>query len=131
MFVPRTQMRRLGYFAMVAIGGALSFSALAADPAAQAKYKSDVAFCKSGQSQQDYATCMREAGAALQQSNLLHTAPTEVLAQNSEQRCDALQGEDQMACQARMEGLGKTEGSVAGGGVIREITIVEPATPNQ
>jgi len=127
MFVSRTQMRRLSYIAMVAIGGALSFSALAADPAARQKYNQDVAFCKSGQSQQDYATCMREAGAALQQSNLLHTAPREVLAQNSEDRCAVQHGDDRVACQARMEGLGKTEGSVAGGGVIREITIVEPA----
>ncbi|HEX4327465.1 MAG TPA: hypothetical protein VH105_11645 [Burkholderiales bacterium] len=129
MSVSRIQKRRLGYLAMVAVGGFLSFSALAADPAARQKYNSDVAFCKSGQSQQDYATCMREAGAALQQSSILHTAPGEVLAQNSEQRCDALQGEDQVACQARMEGLGRTEGSVAGGGVIREITIVETTTP--
>ncbi len=131
MTISRTQTRRLGYFAMVAVGGLLSFSALAADPAARQKYNSDVAFCKSGQSQQDYATCMREAGAALQQSSILHTAPPAVLAQNSEDRCAVQQGEDQVACQARMEGLGKTEGSVAGGGVIREITIVEPATPNQ
>lgn len=125
MFVPRTQMRRLSYIAMVAIGGALSFSALAADPAAQQKYNGDVAFCKSGQSQQDYATCMREAGAAKQQAGELHTAPPAVQAQNTEDRCGVQQGEDRVACQARMEGLGKTEGSVAGGGVIREITIVE------
>ena len=129
MFVPRTQMRRLSYLAMVAIGGALSFSALAADSAAQQKYRQDVAFCKSGQSQQDYPTCMREAGAALQQANELHTAPPAVQAQNAEDRCAVQQGEDKVACQARMEGLGKTEGSVAGGGVIREITIVETVKP--
>jgi len=131
MSVSRIQKRRLGYFAMVAIGGFLSFSALAADPAARQKYNSDVAFCKSGQSQQDYATCMREAGAALQQSSELHTAPPAVQAQNSEDRCGVQQGEDRVACQARMEGLGRTEGSVAGGGVIREITIVETVTPNK
>lgn len=127
MFMPRNQQRRLGYFAMVAIGGFLSFSALAADSGARATYRSDVAFCKSGQSQQDYATCMREAGAALQQRNELHTAPDAVLAQNAEQRCDALQGDEKVACQARIEGMGTTEGSVAGGGLLRELTIVEPA----
>jgi hypothetical protein len=129
MFMPRNQTRRLGYIAMVAIGGFLSFSALAADSGARATYRSDVAFCKSGQSQQDYATCMREAGAALQQNQELHTAPPAVLAQNSEDRCSALQGENKQACEARMEGMGTTEGSVAGGGVLRELTIVEPARP--
>src|SRR3546814_2078968 len=32
----------------------------------QAQYQADVAHCKSGQSNQDQATCMQEAGAALE-----------------------------------------------------------------
>jgi hypothetical protein len=38
-----------------------------------------------------------------------------------------LSGDERLACQARMEGMGTTSGSVAGGGVLREIVIVKPA----
>jgi hypothetical protein len=127
MFVPTTQVRRYGHIAMIAIGGLLSFSALAGESEAQARYRQEAAFCKSGQSQQDYATCMREAGAARQENsrNNLSTASPDTLARNSEDRCGALSGDDRLACQARMEGMGRTTGSVEGGGVLREITIVK------
>jgi len=129
MFVPHHQLRRYSHIAMVALGGFLSFSALAAETEAQARYRQESAFCKSGQSQQDYATCMREAGAALQENrrNNLSTAAPDTLARNSEDRCGALAGEDRLACQARMEGMGTTSGSVQGGGLLREIVIVKPA----
>ena len=43
------------------------------------------------------------------------------------QRCNALTGEDKIACEARIVGYGNTQGSVAGGGVIREVeTVVLP-----
>ena len=39
-----------------------------------------------------------------------------------------LSGEDQAACQARVMGYGSTTGSVAAGGVLREVeTVVLPA----
>jgi hypothetical protein len=129
MFIPRHQLRRYSHIAMVALGGFLSFSALAAESEAQARYRQESAFCKSGQSQQDFATCMREAGAALQENrrnNLSTPAPT-TLARNTEDRCGVLSGDERLACQARMEGMGTTSGSVAGGGVLREIVIVKPA----
>lgn len=117
--------------AIAAIGGLLSVSAFAADRegqlSASAKYQQEVAFCKSGQSQQDMKTCMQEAGAALvenRRGNLTTQAP-QTLAINSEDRCGVLSGDERVACQARMEGLGRTEGSVEGGGIIREITIVK------
>ena len=46
---------------------------------------------------------------------------------NAAARCDVLSGEDKAACQARMMGYGSTSGSVAGGGVLREVeTVVMP-----
>jgi hypothetical protein len=118
---------RIAHIAMIAIGSALSFSALAADDAAQ-RYAQESAKCKSGQSNQDYATCMREAGAALQENrrNNLRTDDSQKLAVNAEDRCGAQTGDDRVACMARMEGLGRTEGSVEGGGILREIVIVKP-----
>lgn len=126
MFVPRNQIRRIGSVAMIALGGFLSFSAVAADQSS-ATYSSDVAFCKSGQSQQDYATCMREAGAAKQQRGQLQARDDNAgqLAMNAERRCDVQQGEDKAACMARVEAPTSVQGSVAGGGLLRESVVIE------
>jgi hypothetical protein len=51
---------------------------------------------------------------------------------NAMGRCDVhTSGEDQAACRARIMGMGSVEGSVAGGGLIREVeTVVMPAGQN-
>ena len=60
---------------LMAIGASAALTATiatAADPVrpsdAQARYQQERAACDSGQSQQDRATCLREAGAALQKA---------------------------------------------------------------
>ena len=90
--------------------------------------RSEMAACNSGQTQQDRETCMREArnAGAEKRSGRLETGGQ--LGANASQRCDALSGSDKVACEARVQGLGNTSGSVAGGGVIREVeTVVVPA----
>ena len=48
---------------------------------------------------------------------------------NALMRCNVLQGEDKVACEARVIGYGSPQGSVAGGGVITQVeTVVVPAT---
>lgn len=87
------------------------------------------AACMNGQTQQDRATCLREANnaAAEKRSGRLDNSGAQFEA-NARLRCEALQGEDRSACEARVMGYGKTSGSVAGGGVIREVeTVVLPA----
>ena len=119
------------HLAIVAIGGLLSVSAIAADNGAQssaaAKYQQERAFCNRGMSQQDRQTCLKEAGAALVENRRgnLTTEPVAKLDRNTEDRCGVQTGDERIACQARMEGLGRTEGSVEGGGIIREITIIK------
>ena len=129
MHTPNTRFRTCLVLAAIAAGSALSFSTLAAESDAQARYRSERAYCMSGQSQQDQATCLKEAGAALQENrrNNLTTEPRRERAQNAETRCDVLRGDDRSACEARMAGQGTTSGSVAGGGIIREITTTKPA----
>ena len=47
---------------------------------------------------------------------------------NAKARCDVLAGEEKAACEARLMGYGSTSGSVAAGGVLREVeTVVLPA----
>lgn len=91
---------------------------------------SEITACNNGSSQQSRETCLIEArnANAAKRAGQMDTAPGSLDA-NAMQRCEALQGDDKLACQARMLGAGTTQGSVAGGGVIREIEVVTPAGP--
>jgi hypothetical protein len=73
---------------------------------------------------------MREANnaAAAKRSGKLDNASGQFEA-NALKRCEVLKGEDQIACEARIMGYGSTSGSVAGGGVVRQIeTVVQPSS---
>lgn len=105
----------------------LSVSAsMAADKTAQqtarARFQQDSAVCNSGRSNQDRATCMQEARAALaaSQGGRLPAAEPN-LARNATQRCAPLPPEDRQDCIARMQGQGTTSGSAASGGIYREL----------
>ena len=83
-------------------------------------YRDEVAVC--GHNQQDRAACIREAGAARQAaaSGQLTGAPDYL--QNALARCGLQPPMERSACEARVRGTGQTDiqGSVLGGGVIRE-----------
>lgn len=86
------------------------------------------AACHNGMTQQDFVTCMREANnaAADKRSGKLDNAGGQFDA-NALKRCEVLSGDDQIACEARIMGYGSTSGSVAGGGVVRQVeTVVLP-----
>jgi preprotein translocase subunit SecF len=92
-------------------------------------YQSEVQACMSGQTQQSREDCIKEARNAQADKSrgvLENSGPT---AANAMGRCDVhAGGEDQAACRARIMGMGNVQGSVAGGGLIREVeTVVMPA----
>lgn len=96
---------------------------------ASGSYRQEVDACMTGKTQQDQATCLREArnAQAEKKRGLLDDAGGNFEA-NAKARCDVLTADDKAACQARMMGFGSTSGSVAGGGVLREVeTVVLPA----
>jgi len=105
-------------------------------------YKKEVQACLNGQSQQDQATCLREASnARAEKSNRKSTATNTDLSANATARCNVLTGEDKAACTARVLGYGSESGSVAGGGVLSKVetvvlpagatsVLIEPKTPN-
>ena len=101
------------------------------DSEAKAAYARDRAACMSGQSNQDRATCLREAGAALQEAQRGRLENRQdPFEQNRLIRCDSQPAADRQDCVRRMNGEGTTSGSVQGGGIYRElITPVPPATP--
>lgn len=113
--------------------GATALSAMAADSPstdAKARYEQERARCMSGQSGQAQATCLKEAGAALDVSKQggLNDGNAKYK-KNAKERCDALTGDQQRDCIARMKDAPNTmeSGSVKGGGILRETVTVEPA----
>ena len=95
---------------------------------AQAQYQRERAVCTNGQSNQDRATCLKEAGAAYgeaRKSGLgAGSAPSR---SNAVERCDDLPATERSACLARMQGQGTATGSAAAGGILREVE--QPVTP--
>ena len=122
---------------LLVLGVALgSTSALAAGKTAtadaQARYQQERAACLSGQSNQDRATCLHEAGAAFAQARRegLNDGPAPQYENNALRRCEVLPGDDRRACVARMKGQGTTTGSAATGGIYRELVTREIASPS-
>ncbi len=99
---------------------------------AQARYRNDRAACLNGQSNQDRATCLKEAGAALQEARrgrLDNGRDGESqFEKNRLLRCDSQPAQDRADCLRRMNGEGVTRGSVESGGIYRELTTTVPAT---
>jgi hypothetical protein len=88
---------------------------------AQQQYQRERAQCLRGESHQDKATCLKEAGAAYQEARRGGLATQESqLPGNATQRCNAQPEADRADCVKRLTGAGSTEGSVKGGGVIRQ-----------
>ena len=96
---------------------------------AQSQYQQDVAACKSGATGQDQAACMREAGAARQESgrNNLKDGSNDQLQQNMLDRCNRLPAASRQDCVTQMTSPTNVRGSVQGGGVLRETVIQVPA----
>ena len=124
--------------------------------AIQSQYEQDVANCKSGKSNQDRATClkevgaaqgearagnltggaydqnatcMQEAGAARDEANRqnLKEGSADQHQQNMVDRCNRLPATSRQDCLTQMSSPTNGRGSVQGGGVLRETVIQVPA----
>nr|WP_217345204.1 hypothetical protein [Noviherbaspirillum sp. L7-7A]MBV0879436.1 hypothetical protein [Noviherbaspirillum sp. L7-7A] len=83
--------------------------------------------CMSGNSQQDRATCMREAGAAKQESQRGKLRDSGDYQTNASKRCDSLPAAEKADCERRANGEGSVSGSVGSGGVVRELVTPVPS----
>ncbi len=85
--------------------------------------------------QQDREACLREAGAARQEAQRggLSTPAAGVEDRNALARCQNQPVADRADCEARIKETGRTstQGSVLGGGVIRETVTPVPAAPGR
>ena len=113
---------------MTGFGGSYAVAQTSGTGDAQQRYQADVERCRSGQTSQDTQTCLREAGAALEEARrnrLVRGMPS--FEDNQRARCDGLTGTRRDDCLQLMSDSNATvHGSVDGGGVIRETTITIP-----
>lgn len=126
----RKSLVSFGVTALLAVGAATAQIATAGDTGidASGNYQSEVQACLSGNTQQDQATCLKEArnAQADKRRGVLDTQGD--LQANALARCQVFQASDERAaCHARVMGMGRVEGSVAAGGLLRESeTVVMP-----
>ncbi len=123
--LPRSRPRRRG----LALFATTSLLALGAATAQLAWSQSgDVNSLQACETRQDRATCERELrNARAEQRRGTLEVPGADLQANALARCAPFTGEDRTACEARAMGQGRTSGSVAGGGLLREAeTVVTP-----
>ncbi len=100
--------------------------------AIDATYQRDRAACLDSASQHERSACLREAGAVRAEAlrgRPLGGASPEALERNALQRCQRLPPENKMLCERMARGEGTMSGSVAAGGVIKELEIQVPAPP--
>jgi len=96
----------------------------------QSVYQRDRAACIAGMTGDDRATCLREAGAALQEARRGQLTDGEgQFERNRLLRCDLQPPEDRQYCLRRMNGEGFSSGSVQGGGIYRELVV--PVAPSE
>lgn len=124
---------RLTALALCSVGvmaGAHAQTARSTDDAAT-RYRMEREACMSGQSHQDRATCLKEAGAAQGEARAgrLDDRAAASYRQNAMERCRVLPTSDRDACVARIDGSGRVTGSVEGGGILREYVQREAGTP--
>ena len=116
---------RIGFTSLVVLTGAvvLSGAAVAASALSEAQllYKQERAACMNGTSNQDRATCLKEAGAAFQEARkgALGTATDAGLDRNRTARCDGLPAVERKDCTLRMQ-QGVATGTAQQGGILRE-----------
>lgn len=121
----------LGFAALIGLASPMAFAQITAGTTgidASGNATSEMAACRNGKSQEDRATCekeVRNANAAKRSGKLSNDGDFQA---NAMMRCNVFKmPDDKKACEARVMNTAQAQGSVAGGGVLRETTTVIPA----
>lgn len=95
----------------------------------QSSYKDHLQYCSTLTDPVRQQACRREAGAALHEArrNRLETHQGTDKTANAVARCQRLPSDQQASCERLMREGTVQQGSVSGGGVLRELTITVPA----
>lgn len=130
----RKSFLSFGAAALLAVGAATAqVASESAFPGAaminsSGNFQQEVQACNAGATQQSREDCLKEARNAAAEKRRGHLETYAAHEQHALQRCEIhMTAEDKAACQARVMGMGNVEGSVAGGGLLREVeTVVMP-----
>ncbi|PUA18766.1 hypothetical protein [Glaciimonas sp. PCH181] len=133
----RPNIQFLFHTFLMMIAMLMATSALAADKGnstnltdAKAAYQKQRTACLNGTSNEDRATCLREAGAALEAARKGQLNDTQAeYKKNRLDRCNALPERDRPDCLQRMKADGVVEGSAESGGILRESVTTEVGPP--
>ena len=125
----------IALIALITAASAYAADPVTTDPAvsdgAKTQYEAERARCMSGTTGQDQASCLRSAGAAYEaiKQNRLQD-PNTSYRENALARCKTLPASDRADCESRVDGAGRSSGSVKDGGVYKETvtTTVGPGT---
>ena len=99
----------------------------AAAPGSHAHYMQQRALCVKQRPAAERDDCLSEASTAYAASRpSLPGDDPDSLLRNKLMRCEPLKGSDKLDCQARMRGEGTVSGSVASGGIYRELVTIVP-----
>jgi len=129
-FPARDQEPMMRYFRLNTLLPAMLLASVAVGanalpPKEDALYQQERAACLDGSSAQDRTTCLKEAGAARAEArrNKLDNGETQAqLRANALLRCKPVAESDRAACERMALGEGTRSGSVAAGGVLKQIT---------
>ena len=93
----------------------------------RAIFERDRAACETGRSTQERSLCLHDVTVAyrMPHTNKPYDLDPSTYLRNQALRCGPLKDKDLEACMARMRGAGSTSGSVATGGIYRELTTIE------
>lgn len=119
---------------IAALAAGTGLAGVSGAAAAQGTASPERADCRRGPPAQDRATCLREAAAARAeaQRGTLGAADEATLARNALRRCEYQPaGDARQACERLVRGEGTQLGSVAEGGILKELVTrsIEPAAP--
>ena len=97
---------------------------------ASGKARSEAVACNSGKTQQDRVACLAEVRNANAEKRAGKLGNVADYTANAMRRCDVFKESEALAaCRARVESQAGLDGSVAGGGVLRQKETVVPAAP--
>lgn len=118
---------------LLVMGACVASPVLAAGSSAatrsEARYQRDAAVCLARRYVGDRDDCLSDASTARASRAPVTIDPDPGrYARNALKRCEPLSEPDRGDCVARMQGGGTTSGSVAGGGIYRELVTREPAS---
>lgn len=118
-------------FAAALLGAPAAFAAGKSGPmSAKARLQQDRVACSRIRTDDDRANCLSEASTLYAGTQPSHADEhSDQLLRNVLKRCEPLRQPDRDDCVARMKGQGTTSGSVAGGGIYRELVTTEVGEP--